>query len=299
MQNAARVVKRDVGISRNKRPKIYKLDKTHGLQLRRRGELARLYRHRLRFNIAIVDFQAWANMIAEVAAFGWRSLDFHEFNAVARGIGIEIPEKTAMAAIHYVAGLMERKGKDYKPTHPTAAGRILDVTCEEKLFLELRTFHGVDENAEERAARLSETKRERDRNAKRVKRVKLKRRHQYEAESLSRTKPWEALGICRRTWERRRKKGDASLSPHITIESLVERHTCDNTPIACCDASKKGFAVNGLGETGNSYTANGDLPCGKAEMADGVSVANTLSAAGARPALSQSLREQTDLSRAA
>jgi hypothetical protein len=30
-------------------------------------------------------------------------------------------------------------------------------------------------------------------------------REQYEANSLSRTRPWEALGISRRTWERRRK----------------------------------------------------------------------------------------------
>jgi hypothetical protein len=43
----------------------------------------------------------------------------------------------------------------------------------------------------------------------------------YEANSLSRTKPWEPDGISRRTWERRRKKADASASRPLNIIGSV------------------------------------------------------------------------------
>ena len=38
-----------------------------------------------------------------------------------------------------------------------------------------------------------------------IKRFIAQPREQYEAESLSRTKPWEKLGMSRRTWYRRGK----------------------------------------------------------------------------------------------
>jgi hypothetical protein len=44
-------------------------------------------------------------------------------------------------------------------------------------------------------------------------------RSEYEQESLSKSKPWELEGISRRTWERRRAKADASVSPSVYKES--------------------------------------------------------------------------------
>lgn len=43
------------------------------------------------------------------------------------------------------------------------------------------------------------------------------RREHYEGEALSKTKPWEKLGICRRTWERRQKK-----SQRASVDSDVK-----------------------------------------------------------------------------
>jgi hypothetical protein len=44
---------------------------------------------------------------------------------------------------------------------------------------------------------------------RRLRRAKgVKPREQYLAESLARTKSWEAEGIIRRTWERRRRSAD-------------------------------------------------------------------------------------------
>src|SRR5262249_19038324 len=40
----------------------------------------------------------------------------------------------------------------------------------------------------------------------------IRPRHEYEANSLSKTQPWKELGMSRRTWERHRNKRDASVS---------------------------------------------------------------------------------------
>lgn len=50
--------------------------------------------------------------------------------------------------------------------------------------------------------------RHRDREAKRRRSRGAKPRAEYEAQSISRAKPWEALGISRRTWFRRRKQAN-------------------------------------------------------------------------------------------
>jgi hypothetical protein len=53
----------------------------------------------------------------------------------------------------------------------------------------------------------------------------------YEANSLSRTKPWERDGISRRTWERRRKKADASASRHLnSISSVMHLRHSESEP---------------------------------------------------------------------
>lgn len=89
-----------------------------------------------------------------------------------------------------------------KFTADTVAWRI-GLTDAIRTRLDIRTIGAIDMNKRQRAAR----RKERDRIAKaqrrRAKGAKL--RVQYEAESASRTKPWEAFGICRRTWEARGK----------------------------------------------------------------------------------------------
>jgi hypothetical protein len=53
----------------------------------------------------------------------------------------------------------------------------------------------------------------------------VKHREQYLAENhLSRTKPWQAEGISRRTWYRHRKAGGTSPSASFLNICLVQRH---------------------------------------------------------------------------
>jgi hypothetical protein len=78
----------------------------------------------------------------------------------------------------------------------------LKVTVAERQALNLRTIGAIDQTREQRARLVQERKRERDRARRRVKGAKP--RMQYEQAAISRAKPWEANGISRATWYRRK-----------------------------------------------------------------------------------------------
>jgi len=108
----------------------------------------------------------------------------------------------------------------------------LHVSYEERQRLRLVTIGSYDVNKAGRKRRRAARKRERDRQrmlAKYRAAGKIERAV-YLARSLSAARPWEAEGISRRTWERRRKAAqatrDASVSPTEALNA--GRHTCDN-----------------------------------------------------------------------
>src|SRR5262245_18497701 len=89
---------------------------------------------------------------------------------------------------------------------------FLGVTYADRQTLRLTTIGSV--NVKKGARK--ELRRHRDRMAGERKRRAsgMRPRAEYEANSLSATKPWEALNRSRRTWERHRNKArDASVSP--------------------------------------------------------------------------------------
>jgi hypothetical protein len=98
-------------------------------------------------------------------------------------------------------------------------GASLRLTYAERLRLKITTIGSYDVDRKSRKELAKARRRERNR-----RRAAKKRRAsgaRPRGESWSRTKPWEAEGISRRTWERRRKKAetaqaahDANSSPH-------------------------------------------------------------------------------------
>jgi hypothetical protein len=120
----------------------------------------------------------------------------------------------------------------------TLAAR-LKLTYAERMFLRITTIGSCDVDKAGRARRRKGRKRLRDRAraaAKRAARGAVLR-SEYLAQSLSRTRPWEAEGISRSTWERRRRlgfnrggqtPGDASWSPSTLSfqggDGLASRH---------------------------------------------------------------------------
>src|SRR5262245_61128681 len=95
------------------------------------------------------------------------------------------------------------------PTRLTAdqLAERLGVTMELRSRLGLTVIGAIDCDRQSRADRRREPRRRRDRERMVAKRrgKGAKRRAEYEAQSLSRTKPWEAEGISRRWWYRRQR----------------------------------------------------------------------------------------------
>lgn len=84
------------------------------------------------------------------------------------------------------------------------AGELLELQREERTGLGITTMEAADEPTEERRARKAEEKRDRDRERQ------IARRRQAgigprPAQTTEMERPWEALGISRRTWFRRQK----------------------------------------------------------------------------------------------
>jgi hypothetical protein len=97
----------------------------------------------------------------------------------------------------------EAIAKRHKWKADRLAGR-LNLYEAERSRLGITTIGAVDADRAKRLARRRQRARERDQQRRRDQGAKT--RAEYEAQSLSRTKPWEALGISRRTYERRRRK---------------------------------------------------------------------------------------------
>src|SRR4051794_15050308 len=83
--------------------------------------------------------------------------------------------------------------------------RLLYVSHAERERLGLKTIGACDVAKQQRLQMVADKKRERDRKraAEKRKAAGAKSRNSYQCQSLSRSKPWEAEGMSRRTWYRR------------------------------------------------------------------------------------------------
>lgn len=91
----------------------------------------------------------------------------------------------------------------------------LRLTAKERTMLGITTIGAIDESKAQR----SKNRRIKDKQRKdAIRRAKgAKPRHEYEAQSISRRKPWTAEGISRATWYRRRR------------ETIAPSETCPST----------------------------------------------------------------------
>jgi hypothetical protein len=104
--------------------------------------------------------------------------------------------------------------------------RYLGITYAQRQFIGITTIGSCDVSRHERRRRRKERDRMMHDQHRRARGARP--RAAYEATSLSRTKPWEAQGISRRTWERRRR--DAS--PSAAIPPLKAGSSGDASPSA-------------------------------------------------------------------
>jgi hypothetical protein len=120
-----------------------------------------------------------------------------DLKALGQRLGVELPDAEVAATVAYVNRKPRRFSAD-------SLGKKLMLTEDERTILEITTIgsHNVPRAERKRIRKALDVERKRKR--RRAKGMKL--RAVYLENSLSRTKPWEAEGICRRTWERRQKR---------------------------------------------------------------------------------------------
>jgi hypothetical protein len=90
-------------------------------------------------------------------------------------------------------------------------GKRLNLTEAERYRLQITTIGAVDVDKAQRLARRRERARLRDQERRRS--AGAKPRAEYEAQSISRSKPWQAMGISRRTWYRRHGQPTGGTGP--------------------------------------------------------------------------------------
>lgn len=146
---------------------------------------------------------------------------------------------------------------------------LLNVTLKENIAVGLKTIGACDVTRAERLRLAKDRKRERDRNAKAAKRKAegRKNRKSYEAQSLSGQRPWDAEGISRRTWYRRRGTGVARVDIDTKCDTLVPNpnlETSQNHGTAACKVlrmpSRSPGQSIGSSEAGTDAEGLGDHP---------------------------------------
>ena len=124
--------------------------------------------------------------------------------------------------------MAERNGLLARPALKWSADKLamrIGLTFQERQRLDIRTIGAIDMNKEQRAARRSALDRKAHMAARRANGAISKA--QYLAQSASRKKPWEAEGISRRTWYRRRAGQDGtSASAVFKSEASYCGRTC-------------------------------------------------------------------------
>ena len=132
----------------------------------------------------------------------------------AKNMGGKVTEAEASA-------ITEEASITRKHLTADSLARFLGVTYADRQTLRLTTIGSV--NVKKGARK--ELRRRRDRMARERKRRAsgMRPRAEYEANSLSATKPWEALNMSRRTWERHRNRApDAKTSAAIFLSTSDE-----------------------------------------------------------------------------
>ena len=234
-----------------KRKRAHPLPPTLGCLLRRLGELSRLAAFRAHHDVRLGKRGAWAMLLAEICLyqFGQDGCDLLNFRRIEPE-NIVIDDDVALAAIHKVCDLAERKGIAYRHIGTATAGKMLGVTSEECWACDIRTMRAIDATPADaetakgelrehdrmrkldlrRSASAADREREAERGRKRRAAKGAKPREQYLAEAAAKAEQWQAKGVSRRTWYRHRGTGPSAsgrgTSPSVH-HSLIDRERTD------------------------------------------------------------------------
>lgn len=140
-----------------------------------------------------------------------------EFKLLIDRVGLWCDRWAPEVSIKVQRAVCSRALKRLRNFTADEAAEQLQLSYDERMRLKITTIGAFDVSKKQRDKLYKDRKKERDRKRAAKKRA-LKGsipRSEYISGSLSARRPWEAEGISRRTWERRRRniKIDASASP--------------------------------------------------------------------------------------
>jgi hypothetical protein len=167
----------------------------------RLGEIVRLRHWRKKYRTES-DLNKWLFVVCHtLAPLKERKggLDLYHLHDFLKHCPLSFDDDDAVKMIH--------KACEYRAEHPNfrnlsseTVGECLDVTSEERRGCRITQMAAVDETPEQRNALRREKDRQRKQHERRAKSVMP--RAEYEAESLSRSKPWKALKMSRAKYYR-------------------------------------------------------------------------------------------------
>ena len=174
-----------------------KLERHHVAAFRLRNELAWLVKHRNAFGGPSISDTAWCVVLADLQVFLFGPVDFDTVDALRRNLGVWPLDAEAMTrAVRDASSASQALGAGFNLPSPDKVGALLRVSTDERDTLLLRAIGAEDETAAARRRRLR-----RERAAER----RAAAGHTPRDQALTRLRPWEEIGISRRTWERRRR----------------------------------------------------------------------------------------------
>jgi len=117
-------------------------------------------------------------------------------------------------AASVLAPILSQIGGRRRDLTADSCALLIKLTLADRWRLKIATIGSCDHSKAQRAKLSAQRKRVMDKERVAAKRRAegARPRAEYEARSLSSTKPWEAEGVSRRTWERKRAKAVASPS---------------------------------------------------------------------------------------
>lgn len=145
----------------------------------------------------------------------WRGLDFDSLQRAAKDCSVDCTDCQISDYIEIVSTYRAKlpHALRYKLLKPDTYASKLGVTAKVRREAGATFVGAVDETAEDRSVRRKDM--DRQYQAQKRQATGAVKRSEYEANSLTKTKPWEAAGVSRRTWYYRQKARDVA-SPSAT-----------------------------------------------------------------------------------
>lgn len=200
-----------------------------------------------------------ADLYIKAVGYSLNALDRHDFDELIRGWCMRFAPWALPRAGEIIRPIINDMVRRKYDLHSDEVARLLCLTMAERTALRIKTIGASDMTTVERKRFAKARKQERDR----LRRERVRRRsgtqtrEEWLASSLSQRKPWEAEGISRRTWERRRVAGPSRIDIDTTDDQPASNPSTTSPNLAAPLAGSPSL----MARIGTGSTSNGTGQC--------------------------------------